>query len=144
MMKRFESRGMPHKDAELVVSKLAQYEDIFVGLMLSEELGLQLSYEDDAMLLTDAFVMFLAFASLGIVPLIVFAAGPLNIFSDEDQYTASVVLSLVVLFVLGSLKSKFGSGNWLYCGFESLALGGACAGVSYFVGESIMKFISYT
>jgi hypothetical protein len=39
MVDRFVSRGMGKKDADLVVTKMAKYEDFFVRLMMSEELG---------------------------------------------------------------------------------------------------------
>ncbi len=35
MIRKFEARGMLRKDAEVVVGKLAQYENIFVGAMVS-------------------------------------------------------------------------------------------------------------
>ena len=35
MVRKFEARGMLRKDAELVAGKLAQYENIFVGAMVS-------------------------------------------------------------------------------------------------------------
>ena len=78
------------------------------------------------------------------IPLIIFASGPLNVFTDQNQYELSVGISLTVLFVLGSLKSRFGSGGWFYCGLETMVLGVICAGVSYFVGDSIMSFIALT
>lgn len=144
MIRRFQSRGMSLRDAESVVHKIAQYENIFVGLMLSEELGLQLSYEDDAMLLTDAFVMFLAYVCMGVIPLLSFAAGPLNLLSEENQYFVSAAGSIAILFVLGSLKSRFGSGSWFYCGVESAALGAICAIIAYLLGDAIFRAIAYT
>eukprot|EP01036_Dinobryon_divergens_P029162 gene29162-38225_t len=144
MIRRFQSRGMSPRDAESVVQKIAQYENIFVGLMLSEELGLQLSYEDDAMLLTDAFVMFLAYVCMGVIPLLAFAAGPLNILSEENQYFVSAAGSIVILFVLGSLKSRFGSGSWICCGVESAVLGAICAIIAYLLGDAIFRAIAYT
>ena len=143
MIRRFQSRGMALRDAESVVQKIAQYENIFVGLMLSEELGLQLSYEDDAMLLTDAFVMFLAYVCMGVIPLLSFAAGPLNILSEDSQYFVSATGSLVILFILGSLKSKFGSGSWFCCGVESAVLGAICAIIAYLLGDAIFRAIAY-
>ena len=111
--------------------------------MLSEELGIQLSYEDDAMLLTDAFVMFLAYACMGVIPLLALTVGPFNVLSEENQYFISVVLSLVILFILGSMKSKFGSGSWYCCGFETVALGLACAITSYFIADAISRAIAF-
>lgn len=134
---------MAHKDAELVVSKLATYEDIFVGLMLSEELGLQVPNEDDAMLLTDAFIMFLSFAALGICPLIILCLGPMNLFSDQDLFYIAIFISLVILFILGSMKSSFSTSSWIYSGLESLILGAICSFLAFFVGASVINVIAY-
>jgi hypothetical protein len=51
MAKRFMSKGMSKADATLVASKMAQYDSLFVSLMVSEELGLQLPDDNDAALI---------------------------------------------------------------------------------------------
>ncbi|CAE7649898.1 VIT2, partial [Symbiodinium microadriaticum] len=43
----FTQRGMGAADAELVVKKMAEYEEFFVNLMVTEELGLQVPDEDE-------------------------------------------------------------------------------------------------
>ena len=60
MVDRFESRRIGRKDTELVLSKMAKYENFFVRLMMSEQLGSQLTEVDDtAVLIKDASVVFL-------------------------------------------------------------------------------------
>ena len=76
MVDRFESRGMGRKDAELVLSKMAKYENFFVRLMMSEQLGSQLTEVDDtAVLIKDALVMFLSFATFGSIPVFFYFLG---------------------------------------------------------------------
>eukprot|EP01038_Epipyxis_sp_PR26KG_P007404 gene7404-10093_t len=143
MIKRFESRGMSHVDAELVVNRMAQYESFFVTLMVSEELGLQLPDDDDAMLLTDAFIMFLSFALCGAIPLFFFTMGPLELMNDNQLYTIASLSSIIILFVLGVVKSTYSSANWLYSGLESMILGIICCTVSYFLGATVMDLIAF-
>jgi VIT1/CCC1 family predicted Fe2+/Mn2+ transporter len=134
---------MSSKDADLVVSKMAQYEDIFVSMMLSEEIGLQLPDEDDGMLLTDSFVMFLSFACLGALPLLVFFLGPMELLGDERLFVSAVAVSSLVLFILGSMKSSFSSASWFYAGFEALMHGLVCSITAYFIGSSIVNLIAF-
>lgn len=139
MIGRFEARGMSRQDAELVVSKIAQYENFFVGLMVSEELGLQLSEDDDAMLITDAFVMFIAFASVGLIPVLTLLIGAIDTFSDEFVSSIAVVTSLVLVLFLGILKSHYSSTSWVYSALEALLSGGVCFGASFIVGKTLMS-----
>jgi VIT1/CCC1 family predicted Fe2+/Mn2+ transporter len=123
MINRFESRGMARRDAELVVTKMAQYENFFVGLMVSEELGLQIPEGEDPALIVDAFVMFLSFALFGAIPVSFYLMGPLVIFADTILFIISVTISLVVLTVLGMIKSTFSSSSIIYSAFEALVMG---------------------
>ena len=142
MVKRFVSRGMGEADAKLVVSKMAQYETFFVNLMVTEELGLQLPEDDDASLLTDAFVMAISFALIGCLPLLTYFLGLISTFKDDELFVIGSVLSALLLFALGSMKSCFSSVLWVLSGFESLAMAAVCAAAAYGVGSGIRSVIS--
>lgn len=142
MIKRFESRGMARRDAELVVSKMAQYENIFVGLMVAEELGLQPTFEDDKTLLTDAFIMFFSFAFFGLIPIVLFGIGALEIFSDQGLFYFSASISLFVLMILGIVKSSFTSGQLIYSAFEAIGLGLICSSVAFTMSAGVMGLLS--
>ena len=101
MVKRFVSRGMGKADAELCVGKMAQYEGFFVNLMVTEELGLQLPEDDDAVLLTDAFIMSMAFACFGSLPLIVYCFGQWDIADDKNMFYFAVLITAILVFMLG-------------------------------------------
>jgi len=141
MANRFESRGMSRSDAEMVVNTMAKYENFFVGLMVAEELGLQLPEDDDAILITDAIVMFISFAVFGSIPILIHCLGSLNILTDETLFVISMSLSMSIMFILGSVKSSFSSANWIYSGFESLIIGILCAVVSYLIGATLVNMI---
>jgi len=137
MVKKFKERGMASADAEVVVEKMSAYENFFVSLMVAEELGLQLPEDNDAVLITDAFVMFISYAGFAAIPLFIYMLAPVILFTDQTLFTVAIVLALVVLFVLGSAKSYFsgGSVSWIYSGFEAIAVGVTTSAVSYFVGR---------
>lgn len=142
MVNRFEARGMERKDAELVVGKMAQYESFFVGLMVAEELGLQLPDDDDAMLLTDALIMCLSFGLFGCIPLGIFCMGPWNITSQENLYVIAVSVSLVLLCVLAAIKSSFSSATIMHSAVEAVSLGAVCCGLAYAIGAGVMHVLS--
>lgn len=144
MIKRFEARGMVKKDAELVVGKMAQYENFFVGLMVSEELGLQIPENDDLELFTDALVMFVSFCLFGALPIIFYLFGFMQMLSDHDLYILSSSLSLLIISGLGMVKSTFSSASVYYSGFEALSMGIIAASISYVTGALLANLINQT
>ena len=135
---------MTRKDAELVVTKMAQYENFFVGLMVSEELGLQIPEGDDAELLSDAFVMFLSFCLCGALPIIFYVLGYLEVFSEHDLFILSSSFSLFVLLILGMVKSTFSSASVFYSAFEALSMGIIAASISYVAGAILTDLFNQT
>lgn len=133
---------MGKADAELCVGKMAQYEGFFVNLMVTEELGLQLPEDDDAVLLTDAFIMAMAFAGFGSLPLIVYCFGQWDIADDKNMFYAASAITAFFVFILGSTKSSFSSVFWVYSGVETLLVAAASGGVAYGIGSLIVKLLS--
>lgn len=131
---------MGRRDAEQVVSKMAQYENFFVSLMVAEELGLQVTDDDDTVLLTDAFVMFASFACIGSIPISLYCLGPIGIMQEHDLFILTASLSLITLCLLGVIKSTFCMASPWYSAFEALVHGLVCAGFSYAVGASVLAF----
>mmetsp|Transcript_1671 Transcript_1671/g.2646 ORF Transcript_1671/g.2646 Transcript_1671/m.2646 type:complete len:282 (-) Transcript_1671:194-1039(-) len=143
MVLLFTQRGMSSADAELVVRKMAEYEDFFVDLMVTEELGLQLPDEDEIGLVKDGLVMFFSFAAFGLLPLLPFLLGPLNLLGDTDLAILAFACTGAALFLLGSIKSTFStSTHWFTAGLETLVLGSTCAAVAYVVGALVGDFIN--
>jgi VIT1/CCC1 family predicted Fe2+/Mn2+ transporter len=107
MIVLFNQRGMGLADAEIVVKKMAEYEDFFIDLMVTEELGLSLPDEDEASLLKDAFAMFISFLLFGTFPLLPFFLGPFDILNLDSLIMAAFLCTGVSLFSLGAFKSTF-------------------------------------
>lgn len=107
MIVLFNQRGMGLSDSEIVVKKMAEYEDFFIDLMVTEELGLTLPDEDEASLLKDAFAMFVSFLLFGTFPLVPFFLGPFDIVSLDHLIIAAFLCTAISLFCLGAFKSTF-------------------------------------
>lgn len=138
----FHQRGMGLADAELVVKKMAEYEDFFIDLMVTEELGLTLPDEDEASLLKDAFAMFVSFLLFGTFPLFPFFLGPFDVMELDNLIITSFICTGVALFSLGAFKSTFSSStHWLSSGLESFCLGSLCAAIAYCIGAAVDEFV---
>lgn len=133
---------MSRRDAEVVVSKMAQYEGFFVSLMVAEDLGLQLADEHEATFLTEAFVMLLSFACFASIPILIYSLAALGVRDDSELYAAVAVTSLAVLTTLGFVKSRISSSSWVASSLEALSLGLLCAGLSYFAGFQLTGFFN--
>lgn len=134
---------MERKDAESVVSKMAQYESFFVSLMVSEELGLQLPDDDDALLITDAFVMCMSYGVCGCIPFGVYAiAGYLMPSNDYQLYVIAVSLSLAVLCLLAIVKSSFSSATAMHSAIEAVSVGAVCSALAYAVGAGLREVVA--
>jgi DNA damage-binding protein 1 len=120
---------------------MAQYESLFVNMMVTEELGFRLSEEDDEYLLADAFIMFLSFFGFGIIPLIVYFVGLLYSLKEQVLFFVSAGLIVLGLFSMGAVKSAFSSVSWIYAGAETLSIGVLCAGAAYGVANLIANII---
>jgi len=137
----FENRGMSREDAQLVTQKMADYDRFFVDLLVTEELHLVLPEDDDATLLFDSLVMFLSFAGLGVLPILVYGLVPLKIIEPAFVQLSFLVLAGALLVFLGGLKTTFSSVVWAYSSCEALLMGIAVGGFAYAVGNVVSSAI---
>lgn len=132
---------MGRKDAELVVSKMAQYETFFVGLMITEELGTPLPEENDLSFLLDSFIMCLAFGAFGCIPFSIYFLSESHLFNDVQLLEYSMAISIALLCVLGIVKCTYSSSNVYFAIIESLGVGLVCSSVSFAVGSILVNMV---
>lgn len=132
---------MGRKDAEIVVSKMAQYESFFVGLMITEELGTPSPEDNDCVLLLDAFVMFISFAVFGCIPLLLYLLGVSQSLDGEELFECVAVVSIGLLCLLGMAKSTYSSSSTIYAVIESLGIGVSCSLVAFVIGSFVVKYL---
>jgi DNA damage-binding protein 1 len=97
--------------------------------------------------------MFLSFAFFGSLPILGYVIFP-KIFPDYNEkslFIDACIVTGVVLFFMGCVKSYFLSSYpgifkkilfILYCGTETLLLGGACATVSYTIAKLVDSLVT--
>lgn len=87
--------------------------------------------------------MFCSFAFFGILPLLGYVIFP-SVFpfmSPDQLFLSACVVTGIVLFFLGSVKSTFCASHWFNSGLETLLLGGTCATVAFSIGQLVKGLV---
>ncbi len=77
----------------------------------------------------DSFVMFLAFVIGSLFPILPFFFG-----AGTVVMTVSLVLTILVLFLVGSVKASVSHRDWFKSGFEMVVIGMGAGVIGYLVG----------
>lgn len=145
MIDIYVDKGMGREDAEKVINTMAKYKDFFVDIMMAEELELRVPDDDHVKeSMKEGVIMFCSFAIFGSLPLLGYVIIPISFPDLEEGYlfaTACIVTG-VVLFLMGCVKSNFSSSSWYFAGMETLLLGGACATVAYTIGQYVDNLVA--
>ncbi|GBG25424.1 Vacuolar iron transporter 1 [Hondaea fermentalgiana] len=132
MVDLYEQRGLPRDKAQVVVKTMAKYKEFFIDIMMCEELQLKVPGPDENPY-KDGVVTFFSFLIFGTMPLLGYLIVPLVVpdVSSSVLFITAVIVTMLVLFILGSFKSAFSASSWWYSGLEFLLLGSAVASTSY-------------
>jgi VIT1/CCC1 family predicted Fe2+/Mn2+ transporter len=150
MIEIYTQKGLTLEDATVVIETLAKYKDVFVDVMLVDELGAYIcNYSQLTAILgiqppdtstspwKNGLVTFAAFAVFGSVPLLSFVIAHIAGSSSggvQAEFIAACVLTACTLFLLGVLKSRLTGQHWISSGAIVLFTGGLAAIVSFLLG----------
>ncbi len=127
----FAAKGFSGEQLDHIVETITSDKEQWVKTMLQEEHGLS---GDDRSAFKGGLVTFLAFVTLGFVPLLSFV---LVLFAPDlrpHAFLLSVILTGISLFSIGALKTFVVARPLVRSGLETLAMGGLAAAVAYGVG----------
>nr|WP_084794263.1 VIT1/CCC1 transporter family protein [Pseudoponticoccus marisrubri] len=119
------NKGLSGPTLEAAVDQIAARRDSWIAEMMQGEYGLG---PTDPHPLRAALVTFAAFLVAGMIPLLPFVLG------IGEAFFLSSALTLAAFFAIGTLKSHWSLSPWWRSGAETLAIGGAAAGIAYGVG----------
>ena len=145
MIDIYVERGMSQEDATSVIRTMSKYKEFFVDVMMAEELALQIPEENHVTeSMKEGVVMFFSFASFGSLPLLGYVIIPAMFpeLGPDILFASSCVVTGLVLFLLGSVKSFFSASGWLVSGLETLFLGGCCTTLAYTIGQFVEGLIA--
>jgi len=129
--------NMTLEDAELIVNTYAKYDKEFIDLMVYQELGLNVPDPDDNPFY-DGLVTFLSFLFFGAFPLlayVIFAQNPS--FSQADCFLIACIITTIMFFVLGVIKTNFTAQSWYEGGAEVTLMGVTSAASAYGIGAFV-------
>ncbi len=118
-------KGLAGDALDGAVAAISSDEKTWIDFMLNEEYGLAATLRTPW---RSAIVTFFAVVICGAVPLVPF------IVASGDLFTVSLLMSGLVFFIIGTVKSRWSLAPWWRSGIETLIIGMAAASCAYFVG----------
>lgn len=121
----FKEKGFEGRELERVVELITSDRVRWIDTMLTEEYGLPREVRSP---LVAALSTFCAFLICGFAPLFPFVV------ALPHAFRASGILTGVVFFTIGSIKSRWSTASWWGSGLSTLAVGSVAAVLAYAVG----------
>ena len=128
----FRAKGFKGPDLERAVEVITSSTARWVDMMMAEEHGVPPVIRSP---IAAGLATFAAFLVCGLVPLLPFVAGL------DATVMLSVVMTALVFFAIGSLKSRWSTASWWWSGAETLSIGLAAAVVAYAVGVLLKSIV---
>lgn len=137
MVELYVAKGMTKEEATTVIDVFARHKQMFVDLMMVEELGLEVP-DAEAQPWKEGLVTFTAFLIFGSVPLWMYVifklADPAGTLSADLMFGLTCVATAVTMFLLGVFKAGITKQNRFKSGGFMLMNGSIAAASAYFVG----------
>ena len=127
----FAAKGFEGADLERVVDVITSDPALWADTMMTEELGYAATERSEY---GAAAATFVAFITVGFLPLLVFVYDLVAAGEVESAFTWSAVLTGVAFAVVGGMKARFVDQSWWHAALETLAVGGAAAALAYWAG----------
>lgn len=124
----YYKKGFKGKQLESIVKKITSDKKLWLETMMREEL--KLFPDDYEKPVKSSFVVGLSAVIGSLIPII-----PFFLVDVKSGMIAALALSIIALFVVGSIKAKITIGNWKRSGLEMAIVGTVAALVGYFVGS---------
>lgn len=134
----YAAKGFEGDDLEMVVRVITADRERWVETMVREEHGLSSAPPAPR---KAAWITFLAFVSVGLVPLVPFLAIALGATIPVPYFWSSLGTA-IAFFLVGVAKARFVEQPRITSGLETLLLGGGAAALSYAVGLLLRDWVA--
>lgn len=132
----FKAKGFEGRLLEKVVDTITADKGIWLEIMLMEEHGLSKTKQSPSI---SAAVTFLAFVTVGAVPLLPYIVSSLEM---SQQFTISAFLAGTMFFLIGMLKSLALAQPVFLSGLRTVLTGGAAAAVAYYTAYFLREIFN--
>jgi len=123
--------GFRGNDLERATEIITSNPEAWVDIMMKNEFHVA---DENINPLKGAMTTFISFIIVGFIPLLGYTGKAFLPFTNDQVFIFSAVLTLVALFIVGAVKSKFSLKSWLVSGFETAMIGGFAALIAYLIG----------
>lgn len=123
--------GFTGKALESAMHVMTKDKDVWVEVMMKYEFNVA---EEAIYPLKGARTTFIAFNIIGIIPLIGYLFAPLLPFTDQGIFVMTSLFTMIALFIVGTIKTRFTDEDWWRAGFKTVLVGGIAASIAYVVG----------
>ena len=127
----FRQKGFTGEDLRRIVQLITADRRRWVRTMLTEEYGLPYEVRSPWIAALSTFSSFLV---CGLIPLLPY------LFQLTHAFVISVIVTAVVFFAIGSIKSRWSTASWLRSGSATLFVGAIAAGLAYAAGIILKTF----
>lgn len=130
--------GFKGKDLNRATKVITSNPEVWVDLMMKNEFKMP---HENISPTKGAITTFISFALIGFIPLFAYTFSPILQLSEKTAFTATSLGTLSALFLVGMVKSKFSTRNWLVSGLETAFIGGIAASIAYLIGYFLKALI---
>jgi vacuolar iron transporter family protein len=127
----FALKGFTGEELDRVVDVITRDPSVWVDTMMMEELGFSPARHEP---FRSAAATFLAFITVGFVPLFAFVFDAVPSVDIAQPFLWSSIMTAAAFFTVGAFKSRFVAQRWWLAGLETLLVGGAAAAIAYVLG----------
>ncbi len=132
-----EGYGFKGKELKSALCVITSNEKSWLDFMMKHEF----SIDGDVNPLRGGLATFFSFLLIGFVPLAAYTFRPLLNLTDDQAFSVTTVATLLAMFSIGAVQSKFTVKSWLRSGVEVMFLGGIAASIAYIVGVLLRGLI---
>lgn len=123
----YRKKGFNDEELDMIVNRITSNKEVWLDTMMTEELRLfPEGYERPALNGITVGVASILGSLLPLAPFVFLDLG--------NAVLTSVLLSLITLFIIGSIKARLTVGNWIRSGIEMGIIGGVAALAGYVIG----------
>ena len=127
----YRKKGFNKKEINLIVNKITKHKATWLDTLIHEKIGIEENFEDPKKMgLTNGLYFIIG----GLFPIL-----PFFFFQASFPLLMGTVFALIVLFIIGILKSRSTGRNWFVSGLELAVICLIAASLSYLAGKVIIN-----
>lgn len=127
----YKKKGFNQKEINLIVSRITKHKATWLDILIHEKIGIGENFEDPKKMgLTNG----ISFIIGGLFPIL-----PFFFFQAQNPLLLGTIFALIVLFIIGALKSRSTGKNWFKSGLELAIVCLIAASLSYLAGKIIIS-----